>query len=199
MEVEKKVLNYYIKKVKGESRVASKRGLFADHTVDQIEVLKQHGITEGGTYQSPFEREKKIDETTDFYEAKAMAFDIKGKKSIPSIEDTLKKIQEGSPLKGQFNEVAECIKELTDYVNSKSLNLDVSNTALLSLLLEKLSQNKKELWKERIRLATIKIAKAYTNSWFLGLEIDAKSNYVYKKGETVLLLKTAREKVYFSS
>jgi hypothetical protein len=205
-EVKQKVLKYYIKKIKEQAIIS--KGLFAelDLTEDQIKVFKNHGITEDRTFNDPFLKpvEKDTDKL-DFYMARTFSIDIKGKKSIPSVNDVLKKMeaqnQEGGKKKKEMQgltlQMANYITDLMAKIVEKKMTLSGVSAKLEEYLNGELKSVKKELQKLRMILAVIKMGKILSNTWFDGLNLTDTGDYTFSKDSETMIIKLDRKKVYF--
>lgn len=89
------------------------------------------------------------------------------------------------------------INDLEEDLNIRGgLSLNDMSVEVKDVLQEKLAEVKEELFKERVVLNSMKIAKVLTGDWFTGLEVDDKGNQTYKKGDKTLTVKADRVKVY---
>lgn len=185
-EIEQKVVKYYINQLKEDNKELLKEGVLKDYTVEQIDFLKEHGLdgklNYGGVSRTVDSGEK------DFYEAKVLEYQIKGWATIPSVNDAIKK---GDTSK----------KDPKKKVNAVISYMYAYNNALpkddINYLNTKLESIKKELYMLRSRLFINKLAKVLTGSWYTGLEVDKKGNYLYAEGDDTLIMKVQKEKVYF--
>lgn len=206
LECKQKVLNYYIKKIKGDVTVA--RGIFEGMNEAQIALLKSHGITEERTFNDPFAEVAEKDQSKlDFYMARTFEVDIKGKKTIPSVSDVLKRVEAYKNAASEKEKEKKKLKGLTlimaDYieyfkfehhmaVGDKRVLAEVERCA--SVVLKGI---RKDLQKLRMMLAIVKMGKVLSNSWFDNLNLSDNGNYEFKKNGELMIIKLGREKVYF--
>jgi transcription termination factor NusB len=184
------------------------KGFFAELnlTEDQIKVFKNHGITEDRTFNDPFLKPTEKDtDKLDFYMARTFSIDIKGKKSIPSVNDVLKKMeaqnQEGGKKKKEMQglplQMANYITDLMAKIVEKKMTLNNVSAKLEEYLNGELKSVKKELQRLRMILAVIKMGKILSNTWFDGLNLTDTGDYTFSKDSETMIIKLDRKKVYF--
>lgn len=146
------------------------------YTEEQLEILKEHGLDDKLRYVGVSNKVADKNEN-DFYMTRSLECSLKGWSSIPKVSDIYDKKQAGKKLNEIGGYMADFIEEACRMTDLKSA-LESTKAELLDLTLE---------------LNTIKMAKILTGSWWENLEVDNKSNYIYKN----LIIKTKYEKKYF--
>ncbi|MNN20200.1 hypothetical protein D3C81_1334640 [compost metagenome] len=195
LEIQQKVLNSFIKEIKKENTDALKEGKFATLTEDQIEVLKEHGLSKDLIYGG-VDNEKK--DPTDFYIARQLSFYIKGFSSIPTVSkivDDGKDATKLKKMKGPAKVMYDYIQTLSAKLSTAGLTLGDSSVEVKNFLTAELKTVKEELFSERVKINSMKIAKVLTGDWFSETEIDDKGNETFTKGDTVLVIKRERVEV----
>jgi hypothetical protein len=207
LECRQKVLNYLIGRIsEGGSAAAKKAHQYSDFNNDQIEFLKNNGISSKLVYNGI--DNKKAEKGEDFYIARELSFGVKGSSSIPSIDEVIKKmkaIEEQSEgyEKIKFN---YCSIIISDYIKKlksdmETLGMDIEKLVLKNRqLLEDLSKEvKNRLTDIRVKLNSSKIALVLTGYWFEGLEEDEKKKdtYYFSHNGSTLVIKTNKVKVYY--
>lgn len=194
LEAKQKFLKFYIDKVMDEGvSVLKKENAFKDYTMEQIEVLEKHGLDSKLNYKGVSRVTPKVAEC-DFYEAREIEFTLKGISSLPSVNEFMKKKVENkisTPSMKLMNEA---------YTWLESLKIDLTkNTAKVKEQLEKnLKTVKLQISSLRNELNALKLAKILTGDWFQDLKTDDKGNFFYDKGDTTMLVKANRSKVYIT-
>lgn len=158
----------------------------ASYTPEQEDILKQHGV-KNGVYNTIAPAQDKTEGAIDYYEARTLEISIKGASSIPSVSDVIKIVEEGKASKSKNPALPVMIDT---YRKCKALNVNDINH-----LLKLAKSNLSEL---RTTLAAVKLAKIYSGDWFTGLEKGDKGEWIFTKGDTVMLLKAERNMVPFS-
>lgn len=192
LEIKQKVLNYYIKEIKSQNVDASLAGNFAGLNEDQMEVLKAHGLDKNFTYGG-IDNEKQ--EPVDFYESRVLEFYLKGYSSIPSVADVQKKFAEGKKLTGPSLIMNDYLIDLAKRMATAGLKLGDTTLETKAFLESELESVKTALFKERVKMNSMKIAKILTGDWFAGLEVDDKGNQTYTKNGKTLVVKADRVKI----
>jgi hypothetical protein len=162
-------------------------------------VLKEHGVDDKGRYAGVDRKVEKA-EDGDFYEARSLEFSLKGYSALPSVKDVLEKcarIKAGdakAKLNGPGQAMADEIGRLAGL-----MNLDKLDLAAYRALEAEQTSIQSAAFRSRAALAGAKVAMVLTGGFWSGLVgPDAKGNYVYEKSEPQMVVKTGREKVYFS-
>jgi hypothetical protein len=195
LEVQQKTLNYFMKKLKEGIKESVPSNFDKCFTVEQIDILKEHGLKGSLEYVGVALKKEEKNET-DFYEARVLDFDIKGYSSIPPIEKVLAKIKDNGKLNGPETIAKDFI---TSIENTHNISLkDKVDPKLESVFEDMLSVVKRDLMNLRLDLASMKIAKVLTGDWFDNLTPDGKGKYTYIKEDKTLVVKTEKVKVYFS-
>jgi hypothetical protein len=195
-ESTQKVLKYLISNAKESKSILVKEDKFAGLTLEQINVLKEHGLDEHFWYNS-VERKDVIPEgERDFYETRAMSFTIKDFSGLPKVQDVLLKMNESKKLTPSVALMGRVYNDIYKFGTSKKIDMKKPNVKLRDFLEEQLNDTKNSLRVCRAQLASQKLAKLVTGDWFKGIEIDAKGKEFYAEDETIMYIKTKRERVY---
>jgi hypothetical protein len=188
LEACQKVINSLIKELKANNGDLLKEGSFGILTEEQIEVLKNHGLDKSLNYNG-VNNEKVETEKIDFYEARSLAFQLKGTASLPSIKDVDKKITAGKNL----NLGDQLVNKYFQYYSSIKTGDDLADKKTLESLLKEV---KGKLMDKRIELNCLKMAKVLTGDWFDSVEQNDKGDYLYQEGDKTLVIKAKKEKIY---
>ncbi len=155
--------------------------------------------------------------------ARTFSIDIKGKKTIASVKDILKKIDiepaseifniaikdkvKGNDkiekMKGLAHQMAVYISTLVYTLTTQALCLKMNESSISvatyweEYLNNELKSVKKELQKLRMILAVIKMGKILSNTWFDGLNLTDTGEYTFTKNNDTMVIKLDRKKVYF--
>lgn len=192
LEIKQKVLNHYIKDIKSHNVTAAITGKYIGLTEDQMEILKAHGLDKDFTYGGV---DNVKQEPVDFYESRILEFYLKGFSTIPSVNDVQKKFSEGKKLNGPGQIMNDYILDLSKRMTSVGLTLGNTTADVKTFLEKELEQIKTELFKERVKMNSMKIAKVLTGDWFAELEVDDKGNQTYTKNGKVLIVKADRVRI----
>jgi len=175
LEARQKVLGFRIKDLEDSMPSMKKTGTYTALTLDQIQVLEDHGIRKDGVYGG-IENVKPSAEESDSYMTRTMTFYLSGFSSFPTVKDyvlmTEKKKnvnKSGQMLIDQDNSVFETVAK-----NSKN------DKELLLALQKDLKSSKEELIKIRHKIGSVKMGKILNNDFFEGLDKDAKGNLVFE-------------------
>jgi hypothetical protein len=175
-ECEQKIVNYYLS-LRTDVPHLQKTGAFKELTIDQIELLKEHGIDKNSNYSGIGGEEQK---TGDSYVTRELDFYIAGFSSLPALKDIEKRIYEGKNLTPSMEMLNGEWNHFRDKAEKINVDLD-SNTKFVKEWLDKeLKTIKITLNKLRSQLAIWKMAIVLTGNWFK-LEVDDKNNYYYEK------------------
>ena len=194
-----KVVNYFSKKIVEARALTEKKDGFQHLSLDQIEVMKDHGINAQMWYTPVSSTMKKTGES-DYYEVRKFDFKIKGMTSLPSLGDLEKRIQalasgSSKAKKRDLNFVEELMKKYKAELEDK---LDFDNPSFATR--DKISQEQKTikgaLQKTRASLSILKMSRVLTGDWWPDLEADDKGNYTWKKDDHTMVAKVTREKQY---
>jgi hypothetical protein len=192
LEIKQKALNYYIKEIKSQNVDSTLAGNFAGLNEDQMEVLKAHGLDKNFTYGGVDNGKQ---EPVDFYESRVLEFYLKGFSSIPSVSDVQKKFADGKKLTGPSQVMNDYLIDLAQRMTAAGLNLGDTTLEAKAFLESEFESVKSTLFKERVKMNSMKIAKVLTGDWFTGLEVDDKGNQTYTKNGKTLIVKADRVKI----
>ncbi len=175
-ECKQKVLKYFLDRLSKNQKHSSL------YTKQQQWLLKSFGLDGEGIYHSI--DTKLADEMPHEYRYRFFEFSIKGYSTLPKVEHLLNKLNnEEKKLNGPEEIMARAIK----YILDKKLD---GNTTELRRLLEE----QKRIIKSCTRiLAQIRLSKTLSGSWWQGLALDSKDNYVYKNENKTLVIKLERK------
>lgn len=176
-ECKQKVLKYFLDKLS-----KNQKGPKSPYTRQQLWLLKSFGLDDEGIYHSIDTR--LADEIPHEYRYRFFELSIKGYSTLPKVEHLLNKLNnEEKKLNGPEEIMARAIK----YILDKKLD---SNANELRRLLEE----QKRIIKSCARiLAQIRLSKTLLGSWWQGLALDSKDNYVYKNENKTLVIKLERK------
>jgi hypothetical protein len=195
LETRQKLLGYYIDKCE-EALPTQKKGEFRSYTVDQIRVLEEHGLDKNLRYNG-VEVTRPKNEDCDFYEIRVMTFALKGFSSIPKVDELFERIANKKKLTPALELMLEVHGMLEVKTKMNNLTLTTPNTLLLNWLTEELAKTKIDLFKIRMKIATLKMVKILTGDWFTGLKDDGKGNFIYESDGMIMNVKTDRSREYF--
>lgn len=190
LEAEQKVAKYIIK-TDGEAK-----GKFKEYTPEQIEVLREHGLSDKLVYGGV--GTKTAEKTDgDYYEARTLKFDIKGSSSIPAVEESLTKAKEGKKLNAGATAISNWVQAMNSQL-AGAASFEVKGTEKeIGYANAKLREIKEKINELRAEQFGIKLSIVLTGSWFSDVTPDGKGNYTYEKDGVTLVIKADREKVYF--
>ena len=224
LEVKQKVLNYYRDLVISTSKRTVKEDAYKAYTVNQIEVLKEHGLDSKLNYVGVAnEMAAKVD--SDFYEAKILSFSLKGWSAIPAIKEVMDRVEENKVIEKEndallfsnpkaktkklklINEpsqmVLDCYNELMAYLSSKGLTTTSYSKKLLDEIDELIYKNKSELVNLRNNNFQIRLSMLLIGNWFSSSEIineDGKLSYKYievaSNKDYIINIKVDKEKKF---
>lgn len=189
--VEAKVVKYFIAKIVEERPAVQKKGLFEGMTLEQIDVLKNHGLTEDGAYQGV---SRETVQSEDFYESRSLKFDVEGWSSIPKIQDSIDKRASGKKLTDKD------ILVLKYYDLYDKMGYSIAIKSNVEILENKLSDIKKQDRNIEDELALLRIAKICTNSWWSNLIVESKRGedyFTFVEDENKLVIKAKKVKVFY--
>jgi hypothetical protein len=176
-ECKQKIINYFLSK-----QVKPFIGESLQYTKEQYELLKFFGLDSKGVYHGI---DNKLDtEIHDEYKFRLFEFNLKGFSSLPKVETVMSKVMEGNKkLNGPESIIALYLDTL------KENKLDKNANELIKLL-----EEQKAIIKSATRiLAQIKLIKALTGTWWQGLKMDTKDNYLYERADNTLIIKVIRK------
>jgi hypothetical protein len=187
LESYQKVINDYIK----NNRVTNKSGIMYsnDLTEDQIQLLKEYGISDKGVYCGIDNKTESAKEC-DYYFSKSIKFWVKGFSSLP----TVSKVGIDKHLILKQNE--KFMAEEIDFLREHSWS-DIEKQAF---------EIKARLSEVRATLCAVKIAKVLTGSWFDNLkdtkdpevkEYTDRYNVMNKDEQFTINVKRSLAKSYF--
>lgn len=201
LEAQQKVANYFLKKLSKDSGYNP-----TQYTPEQIDVLRDHGLDANLLYVG-VDTEKAQKNELDFYMARELSFDIKGYASLPSVADVIKKTKADDKLNGPGTIMKDYLLNLQGQINinqkrskGKPVSLlddTVSFKGDIEFFEKEVNDIKKAILNRRIEVCSMKAAKVLTGAWFDGLTPDGKGNYTYTEGQTTLVVKTNKVKVFF--
>ena len=178
-ECRQKVLRYYIEK--SDKELCDKN---LSYTKEQIELLKTYSLDMKGIYHGI---DNKVDDNGENeYECRFFEFALKGFSSLPKVEDVIIKMKEsGKRLNKPETIMADFIRELM-----------VKRITMNNNVLGKLLEEQKSIIKAITRkLALIKLEKALTGSWWTGLKLDNRQNYIYESETNTLVVKVVKKTI----
>lgn len=184
LEAEQKILNYYIKSM-ADKAALKKEGVFKKLTVEQIELLKDYGISKDGVYSGIGGKEVV---TGDSYITRVLNFYFAGVSSLPPVEKMLERIQSGKKLTANMEVLNEGYEKVNMNADSDNINFNQKIKNTKTWLDGKLKSVKKELYHLRDVIAIMKIAIVLTGNWFQ-LEVDEKNNYYFEKDGIKMICK----------
>lgn len=193
LEIKQKVLNALIKDIKETNAEALKEGAFANLTDEQIEVLKEHGLSKDLVYGGV---DNEVKDPTDLYIARKFTFQLKGLSSIPALTKVLEDAKDSVKLgkmKGNAREMYDYYTYLVNNLVAKEYS--INSLEAQEFLKDELKKVKNELQAERVKINCMKLALVLTGNWFTGTEIDDKGVETYTKGNDVLVIKRERVEV----
>lgn len=184
LEAEMKVLRYFIgdKYVDSDTSQIYSDWKSRDLTDEQIQLLEEYGIRKDGTYNGIKNVTPKV-EDSDYYISRTLEFGIKGFSTLKPVRDVQKMIDDNCVPNSQkfMAKAIDNVKNMSDFDRKKLMYFD-KNTANSI----------------RCILASSKIAKVLTGSWYEDLKAGTKDGqFSYEKDGYTLIVKTAREKTYF--
>jgi hypothetical protein len=166
LEIDQKVYGYLVDKGYEKITIAEKQGAFANYTLEQIEVLKDHGISKANVYGA-ISPKTAVAADCDYYEIKLIETYVKGFTTLPPVEKSLTKPKKTPAEQAIFD-------AYTRVVEQHKFSADTLSKAQV-LELEKMQKNiKMDLLEIRNQMSAIKISSVLNNVWFTGVIIDEK-------------------------
>ncbi|MNV88826.1 hypothetical protein D3C71_1830660 [compost metagenome] len=98
-------------------------------------------------------------------------------------------------MKGPAKLMYDYIQVLKAKITKAGMNLGDSTVEVKKFLEAELKLVKEELFAERVKMNSMKIAKVLTGDWFSGTEIDEKGAETFTKDDSVLVIKRERVEV----
>ncbi len=195
LEASVKVVSNLVKKYY-DTNLAAKASK-TQYTPEQLQILNDHGL-DGNLVYNGVDRKTAEKTETDFYEARIIDFGVTGMASLPSVADVMKKIEaKKEPTKAQKFMAMEMESLMQKFNSDKLFESSTDLSDIIHDLEARQAYLKKAVAAISLELATAKIAKALTGSWYEGLEPGDKGTYVYNHNGEVIWVKTEREKIYF--
>ncbi len=193
LEAQQKMANYVLKTAREE--LGEEKGIFVKLTDEQVELLKDYGLNADLSYVGVGVKQEEKGE--DFYEARKISYAIKGCASLPSGADVLKKMASGKLNKaGEL--MADWYKGLQAFLASQTFaSREEELRATIGYAEKELVAIKKALFANRLQTCILNMAIVLTDYWFEGVDTDDKGNMTYTEGDTTLVIKAVREKVYY--
>jgi hypothetical protein len=193
LEAQQKMANYVLKTAREE--LGEEKGIFVKLTDEQVELLKDYGLNADLSYVGVGVKQEEKGE--DFYEARKISYAIKGCASLPSGADVLKKMASG-----KLNKAGELMagwyKGLQAFLASQTFSSrEEELRATIGYAEKELVAIKKALFANRLQTCILNMAIVLTDYWFEGVDTDDKGNMTYTEGDTTLVIKAVREKVYY--
>jgi hypothetical protein len=185
LKAEQKVVNYYLGK-NVQFNPVEKKFEQEGYTPEQIDVLKQHGLSAKLDYQGIDNQSSEKNEN-DFYETRLLEMKLKGWSTLPKVEEVIQKSRDGK----KINEPGLAMLNAIEVI--QGLGWDVPSAESKIQLDKLLAGTKNKLFDLNVELNTLKMAKVLTGGWWEGLEVDAKGNYTYDN----LVVKSDRVKKFF--
>jgi hypothetical protein len=178
-ECRQKVLKYFLEKT---CETAPNEGV--SFSKEQLKLLRTYGYDPSGIYQGI--DNQPVTAGAEKYQWRAFEFALKGFSNLPKVEDVIDKMKwKNRKLNGPETVMANYIKYL------EGRKLLCSNDKLSKIL-----EHQKKVIKAVTRtLAQIKLAKTLTGSWWSGLKLDSKDNYIYERENKTLVVKVFRKTV----
>jgi len=192
-----KVVKHYSNEIQENRALTQKESQFQHLTLEQIEVLKNHGLDKELRY-SPVSSETKSSKEADYYEVRAFEFQIKGCASLPSIAklgEKLAKVASGNS-RSKLNFVEETMRDYEEELQEK-FDFEKPSFETRDLVYKELKEIKRALKKTRASLSCLKMSRVLTGDWWPELVEDDKGNYTWQNGDHVMVAKIARKKRYF--
>jgi len=166
LEVDQKVYGYIIGKAYEKVTIAEKQGVFSNLTLDQIEVLKDHGISKANVYGA-ISPKTALATDCDFYEIRILETYVKGFTTLPPVEKSITKPKKTASEQAIFDAYEAIIKKhgvIFEKLNKAAVvALEAVNKDIKIALLE-----------IRNKMSAIKISTVLNNVWFEGVTIDEK-------------------------
>lgn len=187
LKAEQKVVKYF-RDLAFEASAHARKAAYAtqgiEYTVDQIEVLKEHGLDKAGRYAG-IDNAKPATEETDSYISRILDMTLKGWSSLPTVKSVLEKAEHNAKVEAEGKGKAKAINQpgmamLRAIEGIKSEGLDVVNKENFLELEDRTKRLRMLILAEQVDLNTAKLAKVLTGSWWEGLEVDAKGKYLYE-------------------
>ncbi|BCG50174.1 hypothetical protein [Ralstonia phage RP13] len=169
LEVKQKAVKYLIEDQEAQTSGTHKAGSFKPLTADQIQVLKDHGISHHGAYQGVNNVAPTVD-NCDQYETREVYTYVKGFSSIPSRSAVEKKLAAGKTMTSAEQALFDALKQYT------ALIVDKKPMEAIKALKEELKTITNELLDLRNHMAAIKISTVLNNAWFNEIVLDEKDS-----------------------
>lgn len=165
LEVTQKAIKYLIEDQEALTSGTTKTGTFKKLTVDQIQVLKDHGITSANVYQGIANVAPTVD-ALDSYETREVYTYVKGFSAIPSRTAVQKKVMANKAMTASESALHNALLNL-------ELNLEgMKPRAAIAELNYQLADVRKQLLQLRNELSQMKITTVLNNAWFNSITLD---------------------------
>lgn len=213
VEALQKVVKFLLDEVKDSNANMLKTGAFEGLNAEQIRVLTEHGMREDGSYGGVAKTVASV-EDSDSYEARFIAFDVKGASALPSIDEMLEMkegktkevVENGRVVKASkakaTNLPGKYMIDAWDHVQAEmsrmKLSVEKPTVELRNFLSDLLKLTKIELNALRNELNVLKLAKTLTGDGFKGLEPNKAGQLEYtgsKADAETMVIKITRKPV----
>jgi hypothetical protein len=178
-ECMQKVTRYFIEQCLGN--VCCKPLIY---TREQYQLLKDYGLDANGIYQGI---DNKVEnEGREPYEWRLFEFGLKGFSNLPKVEELLIKMSED---KKKLNRPEIIMVKYIIYLRRNGLDYNINE-------LKNLLEEQKSIIRKNTRiLAQVKLAKTLTGSWWRGLKLDDRDNYIYERNDNTLVIKVIKKAI----
>lgn len=199
LEARQKVISCILDEVKSSMPSMGKTGMYQTFTVDQVRVLKEHGISDKLIYQGVNRVTPKVDEC-DFYEVRQLKTYIAGASSLGKVRELIEKVQAGKKKKMNYGEtcIINAFSEIMAHAQNCQWDLDKPTKEMRDWLIDQLKTVQRMLLKERSSMSALKLGKILTGDFWTGMQTDDDGNYLYEENGLTLVVKPNREKVYIT-
>jgi hypothetical protein len=177
LEADVKVIGYLI-----EQLGKSKAKLHETYTTEESLLLDKYGIDKSGVYRGIGLTKKKNDDC-DYYMSKNVEFSMKGFKSIPSVNEYLKRLAEKKSMTGAV--------ELVSKSYEKHIQMP------LEFLTVALKDKQGFLTATKYEMAIVKMSLILTGAWIADFKKNDKGEFVYEEDGHTAEMCISETKQYF--
>lgn len=164
-EIEQKVFGFIKSEVVSRMPSLQKVGEFKTLTVDQINVLKDHGVSPSMVYSGINTQVPKVGES-DFYEIKKISTAVKGFSSIPAVRDSI--VKRKTPSEKAVAAVYDSTMERWDaFLKNPSVKT-------IESIDKEIKEVRSHISSLRNLMSAVKISVVLNNSWFNGVVLNEK-------------------------
>ena len=188
-EAEQKIVGYFIDQV-ASSDVLKKTGVLKEYTVDQIQLLENHGLDKNLNYKG-VDVKKASAEESDSYQTRELDFYFSGFSTFGKVQEMLDRVASNKKLTANLEELKTQYDSVISEANKSGIDLAKECTATRDFLFEKRDFIKTTLLQHRNHLSVLKIAMVLSGDWFTGLSLDDKGNSYYERDGYRMVCKTA--------